>query len=117
NRQIQVATSKTAGGGFNLGTLTTTNTSRYALGNSGLSPFQSGPGMTGRDDDGNPPDINDYVGDPLQGTGMHALDPVDLFNLMVLPMDAEVGEPTIGQVAINASNYCAERRAFLLVDA
>jgi phage tail sheath protein FI len=117
NRQIQVSTSKVAGGGFDLGTLMTPNTSRYALGNSGLSPFQQGPGTMGRDDDGNAPDINDYLGDPQKGTGMHSLDNVDLFNLMVLPMDSEVTEPVIGQVAINASNYCADHRAFLLVDA
>src|SRR3990172_12116225 len=36
---------------------------------------------------------------------------------MVLPMDADVGEQTLLQVAGSASLYCAERRAFLLVDA
>ena len=38
-------------------------------------------------DDGGMPGFADYVGDPVQKTGFHALDGVDLFNLMVIPAD------------------------------
>ena len=43
------------------------NNRRYALGNSGTSAFQSGAGANGRDDDGSPPGVSDYMGDPLTG--------------------------------------------------
>ena len=42
--------------------------------------------------------------------GLHALDEVDLFNLLVLP-----GGTTPARVALTA-DYCQRRRAFLLVD-
>ena len=117
NRKVPVVTSSIAGGGTNVATSFTTNTRRYALGNAGASGFQSGAGTNGRDDDGSPPDISDYIGNPATGSGMHALDTADLFNLMILPGDSDVGEQTILQLAGPASIYCASRRAFLLVDA
>lgn len=67
--------------------------------------------------DGTAPELDTYVGDPLRQTGFHALDPVDLFNLMVIPADEEVFAATLEDVYGKASIYCQQRRAFLLADA
>jgi phage tail sheath protein FI len=89
------------------------NTGRYALGNAGTSTFTSVPVIG---DEGGPPTAADYVGNPVDQTGFHALDSVDLFNLMVLPPDAEVSA-AIHQTLWNpASVYCQAHRAFLLID-
>ena len=52
----------------------------------------------------------------MSKTGFNALDPVDLFNLMLLPPDQGVSAATAGQLWGPASIYCASRRAFLLID-
>jgi hypothetical protein len=97
-----------------LGTLTA-NVRQYTLGTGGAGgPFSSG-GIDG--DDGGFPTAADYEGNAVDQTGFHALDPVDLFNLMIIPGDREVLEPVQLNLWGPASNYCAERRAFLLIDA
>ena len=90
------------------------NTRKYVLGNAGSGVFQSA-GIPGAD--GAAPDPATYAGDSLLHTGIHALDKVDLFNLMVLPGDREVSESEFRQIIGPASIYCAEKRAFLLLDA
>ncbi len=90
------------------------NTRQYSLGAVGSSIFQSA-GTPGND--GVAPTSAEYVGDPGLHTGFYALDKVDLFNLMVLPGDREVPEPTYLQLIGPASIYCNQHRAFLLVDA
>lgn len=97
--------------------LFTKNVRQYALGNAGASSFQTNPGVVGRDDDGNPLAVTDYTGDALLHTGFYALDKVDLFNLMILPGDADIDESEYLQIASAASTYCENRRAFLLTDA
>lgn len=94
----------------------TANVRRYALGPTGTSNYQDGPGALGLDDDGNPPYVDDYLGNALDQTGFYALDSVDLFNLMVLPGDREVDD-IFPQIIGPASIYCQQKRAFLLVDA
>jgi phage tail sheath protein FI len=97
------------------------NVRQYALGNTGMGSFQSlaadpsGPGTVG--DDGAAPQMADYLGSELLQTGFHALDSVDIFNLMVLPGDSDVSEPEYEQVIGPASVYCENHRAFLLIDA
>ena len=91
-----------------------TNVYEYTLGSGGVSDFSSN-GANGND--GSAPTVTEYLGDALTHTGLYALDPVDLFNLMVLPADDEVSEDTLGKVWGPASNYCAARRAFLIIDA
>ncbi len=89
------------------------NTRQYTLGDAGTSAF-SVAGQPG--DDGGMPTFADYVGDSVLKTGLHALDEVDLFNLMVLPADREMPEATRRQLWGPASIYCQSRRAFLIVD-
>lgn len=94
---------------------TIANVRRYTLGNTGTSTFQVVPGQIGLD--GSAPLLADYIGSDLLKTGFHALDKVDLFNLMVLPADADVPAATMRLLWSPASVYCEERRAFLLIDA
>jgi hypothetical protein len=117
NSSLTLTTGNTGGGGTNIGGSFTSNVRQYSLGNVGTSAFQSGPGQIGRDDDGTPLMVNDYTGSSLAHTGFFALDKVDLFNLMILPGDAEIDEPKYRQLIGPASIYCNEKRAFLLVDA
>ncbi len=123
NATADVTTGNQGGGGTNIGTgavpasLFTLNTRQYALGTAGASAFQTGAGAIGRDDDGNPLELADFTGSELDQTGFHALDSVDIFNLMVLPEDAQVNEAFYLQLVGPASIYCQQHRAFLLMDA
>ncbi len=90
------------------------NVRQYSLGTSGTGSFSTG-GMDGND--GVAPGIAEYLGNPEDQTGFHALDPVDLFNLMIIPGDEEVLETAYMSLWGPASIYCQSRRAFLLIDA
>jgi len=67
--------------------------------------------------DGNPPGASDYTGDQSQRLGFYALDPVDLFNLMVLPDAGLLSASDLTTVQAAAAVYCQSRRAFLILDA
>ena len=56
-----------------------------------------------------------YLGDQSQKTGLFALDKIDLFNLLCIPPDRRAGDtaPAVYQAALE---YCAVRRAMLIVD-
>jgi phage tail sheath protein FI len=94
-----------------------TNVRQYALGdaNGTSSPFVNA-GTVVIGNDGNPPLFADFVGDPVQQTGFHALDTVDLVNLIVIPRDDAI--PAADRFATwgPASIYCRSRRAFLLIE-
>jgi phage tail sheath protein FI len=90
------------------------NVRRYTLGSTGTSTFQL-PGAPGTD--GGPFTLNEFRGSPLTHTGVHALDKVDLFNLMVIPADEDVPAGVHQTLWGPASVYCEEHRAFLLIDA
>ncbi|CAN5714578.1 hypothetical protein BH23GEM11_BH23GEM11_10100 [soil metagenome] len=62
-------------------------------------------------------DLADYRGSAADGKGFHALDTVDLFNLMVLPRDRDIAEADFLQILGSASIYCQRNRAMLLIDA
>ena len=89
------------------------NLRRYSLGVSAPGSFSTA-GVDG--DDGIAPAPTEYFGDPIPQTGFHALDPVDLFNLMILPADEGLTVTDHLTLWGPASNYCVSRRAFLLVD-
>jgi phage tail sheath protein FI len=52
-----------------------------------------------------------FIGDRSKREGIYALEEVDLFNLLCLPGVSD------GGILADAAAYCAERRAFLIVDA
>ncbi|MBB4634926.1 phage tail sheath C-terminal domain-containing protein [Longimicrobium terrae] len=54
---------------------------------------------------------NLFIGDRAARRGIYALEAVDIFNLMCLPGVTDAG------ILADASAYCRERRAFLIVDA
>lgn len=60
--------------------------------------------------DGSLPAASDFVGSAALRTGLHALDPVDLFNILVLP---NMSDPA---VLAGAIAYAERRRAFVVVD-
>ena len=71
------------------------------------------------------PGTGDLIGDQLAGTGLYALDKVDLFNLLSIPdaTRATPGNPFTLDPAVDpnavyaaAIAYCVAHRAFLLVD-
>jgi phage tail sheath protein FI len=105
-----------AGDTFLGGANFTRNVRQYALGNTGTGGFQLlvPPGTVGID--GSAPGLGEYLGNPADQSGFHALDSVDIFNLMILPPDRGPGAADRAQLWGPASNYCARHRAFLLVD-
>lgn len=57
------------------------------------------------------------LGDPLQRTGIYALDSVDLFNLLCIPRDpADTGDDELRSLYQAAAAYCHKRRAMLILD-
>ena len=57
----------------------------------------------------------DYMGDQSQKTGMYMLEHADLFNLLCIPPDVR-SEDTDNEVLDQAAQYCASRRAMLIID-
>ncbi len=72
--------------------------------------------------DGAPPDATALIGDETAKTGLFALADVDLFNILCIPRTAVVSGAnalTATQAATvisAATQYCAQRRAFFVVD-
>lgn len=88
------------------------NTRQYSLGQV-VGSFSSA-GVPGTN--GGVPTLAAYQGSEADQTGLHALDSVDLINLMVIPGDSDVPATVVSAVWGPASVYCQRRRAFLLVD-
>lgn len=84
-----------------------TNVRRYALGATAASGFQAA-GDAG--DNGAPPQLGDYE-DAFQVAAKE----IDLFNLMILPQDAEPAQP-MSDIYGPASVFCQSQRAFLIMD-
>jgi len=88
------------------------NTRLYTLGTGGSSAFSSGTDG----DDGIDPDVASFEGNGVDQNGMHALDPVDIFNIMVIPRDEALDDTAMRTLYGRAATYCQSRRAFLVVD-
>jgi uncharacterized protein len=60
----------------------------------------------------------DLLGDPLQRTGIYALDHVDMFNLLCIPPDPKDADYDhhLEKLYQDAAVYCLNRRAMLIVD-
>jgi uncharacterized protein len=67
-------------------------------------------------DDGDAPDEADLRGLRNGKTGLYALEDADIFNLLCIPAAAELTQTDSFNVYAEAEAYCAERRAFLLID-
>jgi phage tail sheath protein FI len=97
------------------------NCQEYALGGGAVANTAQLAGAAGND--GTVPNGAALIGDLGGKTGLHALEVVDLFNLLCLPRTAIVGgadglTATEAQAVLAvAEAYCERRRAFLLTDA
>lgn len=91
------------------------NIRQYTLGPGGTALFSAA--QTDGSDGAAALAFADFVGDPVTQTGFHALDTVDLFNLMVIPHDENVLPAVRAAIPGQASIYCASRRAFLIIEA
>lgn len=108
NLTATIATSLMGGGGTDIGGNFVLNVRYYSLGTTGLGAFQT-LGVGGND--GGPPALSDYA------SAYKVIDKeVDLFNLMVLPKDADHSDATTRSLWGPASTFCQQRRAFLLMD-
>ncbi len=68
--------------------------------------------------DATPPDADDVRGDRAERTGLYALEEVEHFDLLSVPGSSDPATPGSDDPAVlaEAVAYCAERRAFLVVD-
>ena len=66
--------------------------------------------------DGSVPAPADLIGDSVRGTGIYALDDVDLVNILCIPRLASIPSAEAVDVVAAACAYCEERRAFFIVD-
>lgn len=62
-----------------------------------------------------PLDLQTYLGDASEGTGINALLKADIFNLVCIPPDTPGGDAPL-EVYRAAMLFCADNRAMLLVD-
>ena len=91
------------------------NVQSYALGAvNAIAETAQGNGTAGAD--GEIPDDASLLGDSVAKTGMYALRDIDLFNILCIPSTASMEATKASTVIATASNFCEERRAFLLID-
>lgn len=62
-----------------------------------------------------PLDIETYLGDPSENTGIYALSKADIFNLLCIPPDIPGGDAPLA-VYRAALMFCTDNRAMLLID-
>jgi hypothetical protein len=100
--------------------------SRFVRVDGALTDSRPGPGDATLDregTDGDPPEAEDYVGDPAdpavsfadEKRGLYALSKADLFNILCLP-PATPRDDLPAMLWPAALEYCVARRAFLVVD-
>ncbi len=100
----------------------TSNVQAYTLGTTlAISGTAQAGGTEGQN--GSLPDYMALIGSMSNKTGLYALEDVDLFNILCIPRtaivtgdDAMSSEAEAQSVITTAINYCAERRAFFIVD-
>ncbi|MFV0359366.1 phage tail sheath family protein [Tropicimonas sp.] len=115
--QIPASVAFAGGGAAAVNPAIRLNSRQYTLGPNGISAFARFNAATQTGADGGAPGYAEYVGDPVSRTGFHALDTVDLVNLLVLPADHDLSDATRRRLWGPASIYAQSRRAVLLLDA
>jgi phage tail sheath protein FI len=80
-----------------------------------VRPAEDAAGSGSGGNDGDALTAADMIGDANGKRGLHALLMTDIFNVLVIPPDTRDGtiDPAVWE---KAAEFCAERRAFLLVD-
>ncbi len=89
------------------------NVQRYSPGVGGayVDQFDASAG-----NNGTPPNAVELIGDPAAKSGIYALEGVDLFNLLCIPLVATLDESSALAVISAAQAYCDGRRAFFIID-
>lgn len=67
-------------------------------------------------DNGIPPDSAAIIGSLNNKTGIYALEDVDLFNIMSIPITGTTSEDTYDAALSAALVYCEEKRAFFIIE-
>lgn len=93
------------------------NVQQYELGASAAAGAQALPGGSAQTgDDGDSPDATALIGSEADKTGIYALLDVDLFNILCIPDTMNLGDTEAAQVAATAEEFCADERAFYILD-
>jgi phage tail sheath protein FI len=96
------------------------NVQEYALGESAPAKFENAGSTVAGSDGGdatNPPiDAQGLIGDPLQKTGMQALQDVDIFNILCIPATMNLPAADAAAVASQAEALCRDNFAFYILD-
>lgn len=84
----------------------------------GLVPESAFVALTGGGNGISPPDAIAILGSQLADTGLYALGTIapEMFNLLCIPDSADLSEASYSQVLTDATKYCEDKRAFLLID-
>jgi Bacteriophage tail sheath protein len=89
------------------------NVQRYAL---GLGAGRADQADASPGDNGTAPGAPEILGNLLEKKGIFALEDVDGFNLLCIPLVADLGDTAALSVVSAAQTYCESRRAFYIVD-
>lgn len=89
------------------------NVQRYSLG-TGLTRAAQSDASIG--DNGTPPSATEIIGNLDDKQGIYALEDVDIFNLLCIPLVADMDDTSALSVISAAQAYCRGRRAFYIVD-
>ena len=89
------------------------NVNAYTLGIGRIIGAQTG-ATSGQD--GERPEVNEYLGSEAKKKGIYALIDVDIFNLLCLPEITGFDLNDAIAILSTAVSYCKQRRAFLIMD-
>lgn len=89
------------------------NIQRYSLGVGATVGDQAG---ASAGDNGTTPGATQLIGDLLTKKGLYALENVNIFNLLCIPLVADLDDTSALAVVSAAQAYCGARRAFFIVD-
>ena len=89
------------------------NVQRYSLGVGTTRADQAG---ASAGNNGTAPGAMEIIGDQATKKGIYALEDVDIFNLLCIPLVADMDETSALAVIGAAQTYCEARRAFYIID-
>jgi hypothetical protein len=89
------------------------NVQRYSL---GVGLTRAAQTDAGAGDNGAPPSATEIIGNLDDKKGIYALEDVDIFNLLCIPLVADMDDTSALSVVSAAQAYCGTRRAFYIVD-
>lgn len=107
--QIRLRTGQSIGGAT-----VNENVRRYGLG-LGEAPLGNQSAVV-QGMDGTPGGVTELLGNELLKKGIHALDDVDIFNILCIPETAGLSDSEATTLISTAAGYVTKRRAFYIID-